>query len=123
MEEEKEELAIAEEFHNAQTVQDLTTLMRKGQMKEFYKKANELLKIRRAHPVVSKIQKLDETGEVTVFEDKEIVEKEVANYFTEIYKRPSHMRAPALHIDFDVEDEEMQIDTGSDSNMAFTREE
>jgi hypothetical protein len=24
-------------------------------MKEFYKKANELLKIRRAHPVVSKI--------------------------------------------------------------------
>ena len=77
--------------------------MRKGQMKEFYKKANELLKIRRAHPVVSKIQKLDETGEVTVFEDKEIVEKEVANYFTEIYKRPSHMRAPALHIDFDVE--------------------
>jgi hypothetical protein len=42
-------------------------------MKEFYKKANELLKIRRAHPVVSKIQKLDETGEVTVFEDKEIV--------------------------------------------------
>ena len=123
MEEEKEELAIAEEFHNAQTVQDLTTLMRKGQMKEFYKKANELLKIRRAHPVVSKIQKLDETGEVTVFEDKEIVEREVANYFTEIYKRPSHMRAPALHIDFDVEDEEMQIDTGSDSNMAFTREE
>jgi len=111
MEEEKEELAIAEEFHNAQTVQDLTTLMRKGQMKELYKKANELLKIRRAHPVVSKIQKLDETGEVTVFEDKEIVEKEVANYFTEIYKRPSHMGVPALHIDFDVEDEEMQIDT------------
>jgi hypothetical protein len=29
--------------------------MRKGQMKEFYKKANELLMIRRAHPVVSKI--------------------------------------------------------------------
>ena len=59
MEEEKEELVIAEEFDNAQTVQDLTTLMRNGQMKEFYKKANELLKIKRAHPVVSKIQNLD----------------------------------------------------------------
>jgi hypothetical protein len=33
------------------------------------------------------------------------------------------MRAPANHIDFDVEDEEIQIDTGSGSNMAFTREE
>ena len=33
------------------------------------------------------------------------------------------MRAPAHHIDFDVEDEEMQIDTGSGSNMTFTREE
>ena len=28
---------------------------------------------------------------MTVFDDKEIVEREVANYFTEIYKRPSHM--------------------------------
>ena len=55
MEEEKEKLAVAEEFNNVQIVKDLTTLMRKGQMKEFYKKANELLKIRRAHPVVSKI--------------------------------------------------------------------
>jgi hypothetical protein len=48
-------LEIAEELDNVQIVKDLTTLMRKGQMKEFYKKANELLKIRRAHPVVSKI--------------------------------------------------------------------
>ena len=55
MEEEKEDLAIAEEFNNVQIVQDLTNLMRKGQMKEFYKNANELLKIRRAHPVISKI--------------------------------------------------------------------
>ena len=123
MEEEKEELAIAEELDNVQIVQDLTTLMRKGQMNEFYKKANKLQKIRRAHPVVSKILKVDEQGEVTVFDDKEIVEREVANYFTEIYKRPPHMVAPARHIDFDVEDEEMQIDTGSSSKSAFTREE
>ena len=35
MEEEKEELAIAEQLDNLQTVQDLTTLMREGKMKEF----------------------------------------------------------------------------------------
>ena len=97
-------MAIAEEFHNAQNVQDLTALMRNGQMKEFYKKENELLKIRRAHRVVSKIQKVDEAGEVTVYEDKEMVEIEVANYFTEIYKRPPHMRAPASYANFDVDD-------------------
>ena len=60
---------------------------------------------------------------MTVFDDKEIVEREVANYFTEIYKRPSHMVAPASHVDFDVEDEEMHSDTGSSSVAAFTREE
>ena len=59
---------------------------------------------------------------MTVFDYKEIVEREVANYFTEIYKRPPHMAAPARHVDFDVEDEEMQIDTGSSSVAAFTRE-
>jgi hypothetical protein len=47
----------------------------------------------------------------------------VANYFNEIYKRASHMLAPARHIDFDVEDEKMQIDTRSSSVAAFTREE
>ena len=62
MEEEKEELATAEEFHNAQTVQDLTALMRNGQMKEFYKKANELLNIRIEHPVVSKNTKSRRSG-------------------------------------------------------------
>jgi hypothetical protein len=46
MEKEKEELVIAEEVDNFQIVKDVTTHMRKGQMKEFYKKANELLKIR-----------------------------------------------------------------------------
>ena len=39
MEEEKEELAIAEQLDNLQTVQDLTTLMREGKMKELYKKS------------------------------------------------------------------------------------
>ena len=43
MEEEKEELAIADELTSAQTIQELTNLLRNGQMKEFYKKANSLL--------------------------------------------------------------------------------
>jgi hypothetical protein len=59
---------------------------------------------------------------VKVLDAKEIVEREVEKYFTEIYKRPSHMVAPASYVNFGVEDEEMQIDTGSSSVAAFTRE-
>ena len=33
------------------------------------------------------------------------------------------MRIPANQVDFDVEDEEMQIDTGSESVSLFSREE
>ena len=91
MEEEKEELAIAEQLDNLQTVQDLTTLMREGKMKEFYQKANALLKIKRNHPVVNKLQKVDEIGETTVFDDKFAVEQEIATYFTQVYRRPEHM--------------------------------
>jgi hypothetical protein len=60
---------------------------------------------------------------VTVFDEMEIVEKEVANYLTEIYKRPSHMVTLARHFDFDMEDEEMQIENESISVASFTREE
>jgi hypothetical protein len=48
-----------------------------------------------------------------VFDDKEIVERDRANYFTEIYNRLSHMVATAKHIDFEEEDDA----------AAFTREE
>jgi uncharacterized protein (DUF927 family) len=94
--------------------------MKKGQMKEFHKKANELLKIRRAHPVVSKIKKIDEQGKVTVSDFKQIVEREVANNFIEIYKIPTHKVAPARNIDYDVEDEDMQINTRTVA--VFTRD-
>jgi hypothetical protein len=43
MEEEKEELAIADELTSLQTIQELTQLIRDGKVKEFYKKANSLL--------------------------------------------------------------------------------
>jgi hypothetical protein len=38
-------------------MQDLTRLLREGQLKEFYRRANILLKVRRANPVVTKIQR------------------------------------------------------------------
>ena len=58
-----------------------------------------------------------------VYEEKEAVEGLIAQYFTDIYKRPPYMRIPAKQVDFDVEDEEMQIDTGSESVCLFSREE
>ena len=55
MEEEKEEIAIADELTSIKTQQELTHLLRNGQMKEFYMKANALLKIKRSNPVVTKV--------------------------------------------------------------------
>jgi hypothetical protein len=62
--------------------------MRNGQMKEFYAKANALLKIRRTNPVVTRVQREDEIGEVHTFEEKSAVDLNIAKYFTDIYKRP-----------------------------------
>ena len=106
MEDEKKELEIAEEINNLQTMQDLTRLLREGQLKEFYRKANILLKVRRANPVVTKIQRVDEQGEVAVYDDKLIVENQIAEYFTEIYRRPQHMRVANNKIDFNIEEDE-----------------
>ena len=69
MEEEKEELAVAEELTSLQTTQELTQLLRSGQMKEFYKKANSLLKVKRSNPEVTQVQREDEFGEAQVFEE------------------------------------------------------
>ena len=52
--------------------------------------------------MVSKIMREDELGEVEVYEEKEIVERLIAQNFTEIYKIPPHMRIPANQVDFDV---------------------
>jgi hypothetical protein len=78
MEEEKEELAIADELSNIKTQQELAHLLRSGQMKEFYVKANSLLKIKRSNPVVTKVQREDENGDTQIFEDKAVVEGEIA---------------------------------------------
>ena len=88
-------------------------------MKEFYKKANSLLKIKRSNPEVTKVQKEDEHGETQVFEDKMIVDYVISQYFAEIYERPDYRRQQPSDIDFNVDDdEEMRIDTNSNASVS-----
>ena len=86
-------------------------------MKEFYAKANSLLKIRRTNPVVTRVQREDDLGEVHTFDEKSAVDLNIARYFTGIYKRPEYRRLAPNEIDFNVDGEElMQIDTSSRVN-------
>jgi hypothetical protein len=39
-------------------------------MKEFYRVANKVLRIKRNHPVVTRVKKDNESGESEVFEDR-----------------------------------------------------
>ena len=74
VQEEMEELAIANEFDEIKNIDDLTKLYREGRLKEFYQVANKVLRIKRNHPVVNKVQKENETGEFEVIDDKTLVE-------------------------------------------------
>ena len=94
-------------------------------MKEFYKKANSLLKIKRSNPVVAKVQREDEFGETQVFEDKTVVDNVIAQYFSDIYKRPDYRHRHYRSDNFDVDDDEvMRINTNNSNDVSpFTREE
>ena len=92
MEIEKEELTIAGDFEEDMNVKELSTLLREGKMKEFYKIANKVLMIKRNNPVVSKIKREVEGGDTEIFEEKHLVERAIAEYFTSIYKKPYEMR-------------------------------
>ena len=94
-------------------------------MKEFYKKANSLLKIKRSNPVVTKVQREDEFGEAQVFEEKTPVDNVIAQYFSDIYKRPDDRRRHFRSDNFDVDDDEvMRINTNNSNDVSpFTREE
>jgi hypothetical protein len=65
---------IAGVFEEAKNVKDLSALLREGKMKEFYQVANKVLRIKRNHPVVSRVKRDNETGEPEVFEDRSQVE-------------------------------------------------
>ncbi len=56
-EEEQEELTIAGAFEEAKNVKDLSQLLREGKMKEFYQVANKVLRIKRNHPVVTRVKR------------------------------------------------------------------
>ena len=61
-------------------------------MKEFYRVANKVLRIKRNHPVVSRVKRENEAGESEIFEDRMQVDQAIASYFEGIYKRPDHMQ-------------------------------
>ena len=94
-------------------------------MKEFYKKANSLLKIKRSNPVVTKVMREDELGEAQVFEEKTPVDNVIAQYFNDIYKRPDYRRRHFRSDNFDVDDDEvMRINTSNSNDVSpFTKEE
>ena len=94
-------------------------------MKEFYKKANSLLKIKRKNSVVTKVIREDELGEAQVFEEKSSVENVIAQYFNDIYKRPDYRRRHFRSDNFNVDDDEvMRINTSNSNNVSpFTQEE
>ena len=94
-------------------------------MKEFYKKANSLLKITRNNPVVTKVIREDELGEAQVFEEKSSVDNVIAQYFNDIYKRPDYRRRHFRSDNFDVDDDEvMRINTSNSNDVPpFTKEE
>jgi hypothetical protein len=52
-----------------------------------------VLRIKRNHPVVSRVKREVEGQYPEVFEDRGMVDKAIASYFAEIYKRPDHMHA------------------------------
>ena len=52
---------IAGVFEEAKNVKDLSTLLREGKMKEFYQVANKVLRIKRNHPVVSRVKRDNKT--------------------------------------------------------------
>ena len=97
--------------------------MRDGKVKEFYMKANSLMKIKRANPVVIKVQREDEHGDMQVFDDRIAADGEIAKYFTNIYKRPEFRRSAPADVDFDVgDDEPMQIDSSSSTDVHHSQE-
>jgi len=57
---EEQELAIAAEFNEIRDIQELTRLKRENKLKEFYQLANKVLRIKRNHPVVVRIQRVNE---------------------------------------------------------------
>ena len=83
-------MAIAGEIDDAKNLHDLGTLLREGRMKEFYEVANRIMKIKRSIPVVTRVKRDTDSGDTEIFEERGPLESEIADYFTKIYRGPSH---------------------------------
>ena len=88
-------------------------------MKEFYQVANKVLRIKRNHPVVTRVKRESETGETEVFEDRQQVEQVIASYFEQMYKRPDHM---PIQPDDDSQADEEMINTTATFSLDDIRE-
>ena len=83
---------MAVELEKLRNQQELAELLETGDMKEFYRLANQILRVRTSHPVVKTIRKGREGAE-EIIEKRELVDQEIADYFKQIYQRPAHMIA------------------------------
>jgi hypothetical protein len=88
-------------------------------MKEFYQVANKVLRIKRNHPVVTRVKRESEVGETEVFEDRQQVEQVIARYFEQVYKRPDHMPSQP---DEDSQADEEMINTTATFSLDDIRE-
>ena len=68
--EEKEELEIAGQIDADKDLNDLKVLLREGKMKEFYELANRYIRIKRSNPVVTKVKRNSDGGDVEIFEER-----------------------------------------------------
>ena len=89
-------------------------------MKEFYSVANKVLRIKRNHPVVSRVKRDNETGDSEVFEDRSQVEQVIAQYFAEIYKRPEHMQ---VNSNMEVPEDDEMVDEMINTTALFSLED
>ena len=62
---------------------------------------------------MSKVQKLNQNGDLEVIDDKNLAEQAIAEYFTQIYKRPEHMALQPVDASAII-DEEMKEEEGLD---------
>ena len=81
---EPEELELINELRKTTDIHNLTQMLRSGDMKEFYKTAERVLRVKPASPVVMKIT----TDNDEVIDDKDDVDRHIKEYFEAIYKAP-----------------------------------
>ena len=70
------------ELEKIRNQQELAQLLEAGDMKEFYRLANQVLRLRKSHPVVKSIRiRKGVEGAEEIIEKRELVDHEIADYF------------------------------------------